>query len=34
VWRACSWIPQVCLGVLTFLYWRVAQARVTRAAQA
>ena len=34
VWRACSWIPQVCLGVVTFLYWRVAQARVTRAAQA
>ncbi len=34
VWRACSWIPQVCLGVLTFIYWRVAQARVTRAAQA
>jgi uncharacterized membrane protein YbhN (UPF0104 family) len=33
VWRACSWIPQVCLGVVTFLYWRVAQARVTRAAQ-
>jgi uncharacterized protein (TIRG00374 family) len=34
VWRACSWIPQVSLGVLTFLYWRVAQARVTRAAAA
>jgi uncharacterized protein (TIRG00374 family) len=34
VWRACSWVPQVCLGVVTFLYWRVAQARVTRAAQA
>ena len=34
VWRACSWIPQVSLGVLTFIYWRVAQARVTRAAQA
>ncbi len=32
VWRACSWIPQVSLGVLTFLYWRVAQARVGRAA--
>ena len=34
VWRACSWIPQVCLGVVTFIYWRVAQARVTRAAHA
>ncbi|HYN56064.1 MAG TPA: flippase-like domain-containing protein, partial [Motilibacterales bacterium] len=34
VWRACSWIPQVSLGVLTFLYWRVAQARVGRAAPA
>mgnify|MGYP002348775702 CR=1 FL=1 len=22
VWRACSWVPQVFLGVLTFLYWR------------
>ncbi|MGB7980099.1 MAG: YbhN family protein [Candidatus Nanopelagicales bacterium] len=32
VWRACSWIPQVSLGVVTFLYWRVAQARVGRAA--
>ena len=32
VWRACSWIPQVCLGVLTFVYWRVAQARAGRAA--
>lgn len=34
VWRACSWIPQVSLGVVTFLYWRVAQARVTRNARA
>jgi uncharacterized protein (TIRG00374 family) len=34
VWRACSWVPQVCLGILTFVYWRLAQARVTRAAQA
>ena len=32
VWRACSWIPQVSLGVLTFLYWRVAQARASRVA--
>ncbi len=32
VWRACSWIPQVSLGVLTFLYWRVAQARAGRVA--
>jgi len=30
VWRACSWIPQVCLGVVTFLYWRVEQARAGR----
>lgn len=22
VWRACSWVPQVFLGVLTFLWWR------------
>jgi putative heme transporter len=22
VWRACSWVPQVFLGVFTFLYWR------------
>jgi uncharacterized protein (TIRG00374 family) len=34
VWRACSWVPQVCLGILTFLYWRFAQARVGRAARA
>ena len=34
VWRACSWIPQVSLGVLTFIYWRVAQARVGRAVRA
>lgn len=34
VWRACSWIPQVSLGLLTFLYWRVAQARAGQAAPA
>ena len=34
VWRACSWIPQVSLGVLTFIYWRVAQARAGRVARA
>lgn len=34
VWRACSWIPQVCLGVLTFIHWRVAQARASRMARA
>jgi uncharacterized protein (TIRG00374 family) len=34
VWRACSWIPQVSLGVLTFIYWRGAQARVGRKARA
>ena len=22
VWRACSWVPQVFLGVGTFLWWR------------
>jgi len=34
VWRACSWIPQVSLGVVTFIYWRVAQARAGRVARA
>ena len=34
VWRACSWIPQVSLGVLTFIYWRVAHARAGRVARA
>ncbi|HEX6888109.1 MAG TPA: lysylphosphatidylglycerol synthase transmembrane domain-containing protein [Candidatus Nanopelagicales bacterium] len=34
VWRACSWVPQVCLGIVTFVYWRGAQARVGRAARA
>jgi len=32
VWRAASFIPQVCLGVVTFLYWRVEQRRAARAA--
>lgn len=27
VWRAASFIPQVCLGVGTFLFWRVEQGR-------
>lgn len=22
VWRACSWVPQVFLGVITFIWWR------------
>jgi uncharacterized protein (TIRG00374 family) len=22
VWRACSWVPQIFLGVGTFLWWR------------
>jgi uncharacterized protein (TIRG00374 family) len=30
VWRAASFIPQVCLGVATFLYWRVEQGRRAR----
>lgn len=30
VWRAASFIPQVSLGVLTFVYWRVEQARAAR----
>ncbi len=33
VWRACSWIPQVGLGILTFIYWRGAEARAGRAAR-
>jgi uncharacterized protein (TIRG00374 family) len=32
VWRAASFIPQVSLGILTFIYWRVEQARGTRSA--
>ncbi len=27
VWRAASFIPQVCLGIVTFVAWRVRQAR-------
>lgn len=27
VWRACSFIPQVVIGIGTFIYWRVRQAR-------
>jgi uncharacterized protein (TIRG00374 family) len=27
VWRAASFVPQVCLGVATFVYWRVHAAR-------
>lgn len=30
VWRAASFIPQVCLGILTFIGWRVEQARAGR----
>jgi uncharacterized protein (TIRG00374 family) len=30
VWRAATWIPQVVLGVLTFLWWRVTAARRRR----
>ena len=29
VWRAASFVPQVCIGIVTFLYWR---AQVARAA--
>ena len=32
VWRAATYVPQVLLGVLTFLWWRVAAARRTRRA--
>jgi uncharacterized protein (TIRG00374 family) len=31
VWRAASYVPQVVLGVLTFLWWRVTAARRGRA---
>jgi putative heme transporter len=31
VWRAASYVPQVVLGVLTFLWWRVMAARRGRA---
>jgi uncharacterized protein (TIRG00374 family) len=27
VWRACSFVPQVVIGIGTFIYWRVRQAR-------
>ena len=27
VWRAASYVPQVLLGALTFLWWRVTAAR-------
>ncbi len=30
VWRAASFIPQVCLGIVTFIVWRVQQARAGR----
>ena len=30
VWRAASFIPQVCLGIITFLMWRVRQVRAGR----
>jgi uncharacterized protein (TIRG00374 family) len=30
VWRACSYVPQVILGIGTFVYWRVRQARAGR----
>jgi uncharacterized protein (TIRG00374 family) len=32
VWRAATYVPQVLLGVLTFLWWRVTAARHTRRA--
>ena len=32
VWRAATYVPQVLLGVLTFLWWRVTAARRTRRA--
>ncbi len=34
VWRAASFIPQVSLGILTFIYWRVEQGRAGRSAAA
>lgn len=33
VWRACSWIPQVLTGILTFIWWRGRQMREARAQQ-
>jgi hypothetical protein len=30
VWRTASFVPQVVLGVVTFLWWRVEVARGTR----
>ena len=32
VWRAASFIPQVSVGVLTFVYWRWEMARAARRA--
>jgi uncharacterized protein (TIRG00374 family) len=34
VWRACSFIPQVCLGIATLIYWRMEMRRAARRAQA
>ena len=34
VWRAATFIPQVCLGILTFVAWRLQQARVARVSPA
>jgi uncharacterized protein (TIRG00374 family) len=34
VWRAATYVPQVLLGVLTFLWWRLTAARRTRRARA
>jgi hypothetical protein len=31
VWRAASFVPQVSLGVLTFVWWRVEVGRAARA---
>jgi uncharacterized membrane protein YbhN (UPF0104 family) len=30
VWRAATYLPQVLLGALTFLWWRVTSARRRR----
>jgi len=30
VWRAATYVPQVLLGALTFLWWRVTAAHRTR----
>lgn len=30
VWRAASFIPQVCLGVVTFIWWRIRATRMAR----